>query len=65
MRGRAEAIDADALRIARHRERAIADESRAQERRRFDIRIALRQVQAIARIGDDTFRIARRRSYSP
>jgi len=52
MRGCAKAVDADPLRVARHGQRAIADESRAQQWRRFHVRISLRQMKAVTAVGD-------------
>jgi hypothetical protein len=52
VRRRAEAVDADAPGLARHAQRAVADEARAQPRRNVDVANAARKREAVTRIGD-------------
>ena len=49
---RAEAIDAEARRVAGHLQRAVADQPGAQQRRCFGVAVAFRQMEAVARVGD-------------
>ena len=51
MGGRAEPVDAEGSRVTRGRERAIADQARAEQRRGFGGRVALRQSKAVAAVG--------------
>ena len=57
MRRRAEAVDADAPRIARHAQGSITDQARAQ-RRGFEIGVAPRQMHAVAVVGDGALCVA-------
>ncbi|SDI86475.1 hypothetical protein SAMN05216466_13919 [Paraburkholderia phenazinium] len=52
MRGGAKPVDADPLRIACRGQRAIAEESCAQQWCRFHVRISLKQMKAVAAVGD-------------
>lgn len=52
----AETVNADALRVARHAQRAIADQAGAQQRRRLDVAVLLRQVKAVAAVGNGALR---------
>ena len=52
VRRRAEAVEADPLRLAAHPQRAIADQPGAQERRRLLIGLLARQGEAEALVGD-------------
>src|SRR5207245_1552502 len=56
--GRAEAVDAECSRVTRGRERAIADQARAEQRRGFRGRVALRQGKAVAAVGKRKFGVA-------
>ena len=58
MRGRAKAVDAERLGIARHAQRAMADQPRTQQRRRGRIRVALGQRKAIGSLRDCVVGIA-------
>ncbi|ABA51266.1 hypothetical protein BURPS1710b_A1017 [Burkholderia pseudomallei 1710b] len=58
VRGRAESVQADAPRGTGHLQRPVADETRAQQRRRMNIVVAARHVHAKARVGDRALRIA-------
>ena len=55
---RAETVDADPFCIAGRGQRAIADQPRAKQRRRFGIRVCIRQGKAIAPVGQREFGIA-------
>ena len=48
----AEAIDAEARRVAGHLQRAVADQPGAEQRRCFGVAVAFRQMEAVARVGD-------------
>ncbi len=52
VRGRAKAVDADALAVTGQSQRAVADQAGAQERRRLDIAVARVDRKAIALVGD-------------
>src|SRR5262249_20950706 len=56
--GGAEAVEAEAPRIARPAQRAIADEAGAHERRRFHVAVAAADREAVARIRDRVAGIA-------
>src|SRR3546814_7680556 len=58
----AEAIKADPFPVAGHRQRAVADQPGAEQRRRLDIAQARRDRQAEARIGDRVRGVAAVRS---
>src|SRR5262249_9582394 len=58
VRGRAESVDADAARVARRCERAVADQSGAKQRRGFDVAVVGRQRQAEALVGERVFGVA-------
>ena len=58
VRGRAEPVEAEALRVAGQPQRAVADQSRAEERRGLQIRITLREREAEALVGDRVLRVA-------
>src|SRR6185503_11184986 len=53
VRGGAEAVQPDALGVAAHPQRAVADQARAEERRGLEIAVALGQREAVARVGGD------------
>ena len=52
MRGGAEAVEADPLRVARDSVRAIPDQPGAEERRRLRVREAVREREAESLVGD-------------
>src|SRR5260370_39076172 len=52
VRRRAESIEAEPPRIARHAQRAMSDEPRAEQRRGLGVPVALRQRKAVALVGD-------------
>src|SRR4029079_8805499 len=52
VRGGAEAVQPDALGVAAHPQRAVADQARAEERRGLEVAVALGQREAVARVGD-------------
>src|SRR6185437_8592294 len=54
----AEAIEPQPLARAGHRESTVADQSGAQQRRRFDVGIIARQPEAIARVRGRVFGVA-------
>ena len=56
--GGAEAIEAERLAVAGHAVGAVADEAGAEQRGGFGVAVFLRQVEAIAPVGDDVFGIA-------
>ena len=56
--GGAEAVEADPLRIAAEPQRAIADQPRAQQRRRLQVGIALGDRKAVALVGDRVLGVA-------
>ena len=58
MCGGAEAIKADRLAGARHAVGAVTDEAGAEQRGRFRVAVLLRQVEAVAPVGDDIVGIA-------
>src|SRR5262245_61507178 len=58
MRGGAESVDADAARLAGHAIGAVADEPGAHQRRSVDIAVALGDLERVAGVGDDIFRVA-------
>src|SRR5205085_5878434 len=58
VRGRAEAVEAEPLRVARRAQRAVADQPRAEERRRLLVRVALWDREAEALVGDGVLRVA-------
>ena len=58
MGGRAEAIEADRLAVAGHAVGAMADETGAEQRRGFGVAVFLRQMEAVAPVGDDVVGIA-------
>src|SRR6185295_5609291 len=58
VRGRAEAVQAEALRIAREPQGPIADQPGAQERRRGQVVEAVRDRKAVALVGAGPLRVA-------
>ena len=58
MRGGAEAVDAEALRVPGQLQRAVADQPGAEQRRRLGVAIAVRQLEGVARVGDRVVGIA-------
>src|SRR6185503_21314711 len=58
VRGGAEAVQPDALGVAAHPQRAVADQARAEERRGLEVAVALGQREAVARVGDGARRVA-------
>ena len=50
VRGGAEAVQADPLRVAGHPQRAVSDQPRAQQRRRLQVRVAVGQHVAFERL---------------
>jgi hypothetical protein len=52
VRRRSEAVDPDALGVAGQPEGAVADQARAEERRGLEVRVAARQGEAEALVGD-------------
>ena len=52
MRGCAKAVNADPLCVACHDQCAIVDESRAQQWRRFHVRISVRQMKTVTAVGN-------------
>src|SRR5206468_9317864 len=58
VRRRAEAVDPEPSRVAGHPERAEADQARAQQRRGLEVREAVGQREAEARLGDGGFGVA-------
>src|SRR5207244_2390806 len=57
VRGCAEAVQAEPLRIAGEPERAVPDQARAEQRRRLDVVVAVRDREAEALVGDRPFRV--------
>src|SRR5690606_24004656 len=58
VRGVAETVEAETLCIPGHRQRAVADQARAQQRRRLSIRVACRQREAEALVDHDELGVA-------
>src|SRR4029453_1729795 len=58
MRGGAEAVETEALRVAREAERAIAEDPGAGERGPFRVADTLGERQDVARVGDGQLRVA-------
>ena len=54
----AEAVQAEPLGVAGEAQRAIADQPRAQERRRLEVAEAVRDRKAEALVGDSPLRVA-------
>ena len=58
VRGGPEAVEAEPLRVAREPERAVADQPGAEERRRLQVGVPVRDREAEALVGDRPFRVA-------
>ena len=58
VRAGAEAVEPEALRVAGHAQRAVADEPRAQQRRGLEVAEALGQREGVARVGHGARRVA-------
>ena len=54
----AEAVEPEPLGVAGEAQRAVADQARAEQRRRLEIRIARREREAEALVGDDLLGVA-------
>ncbi len=54
----AEAVEADPLRVAAEPQRPVADQPRAQQRRRLEVGVALGDREAVALVGDRLLRVA-------
>ena len=54
----AEAVEAEPLRVAAEPQRPVADQPGAQQRRRLEVRVALRDREAVALVGDRQLRVA-------
>src|SRR5471032_1279677 len=53
-----EAVEPQADGVARHPVRAVADEPRAQQRRRFGVGVAVGQLEGVVGVGDGVVRVA-------
>ena len=53
-----EAVEAEAFGVAGHAEGAVADQTRAQEQRRLEIRLTVRDREAKAFVSDGALRVA-------
>src|SRR5439155_10431063 len=58
MRGGAKSIQPEALAVAGHAVRAVADQPRAQERRGVGVAVAVRQLEHVTGVCDDELRVA-------
>ena len=58
VRGRAEAVEPEPLGVARQPQRPVADQPAAQQRRGLRVRVAVRQREAEALVGDRLLRVA-------
>src|SRR5207244_10639858 len=58
VRGRTEAVQAEPLRVPREAQRAIADQSRAEQRRELRVPGCGRQREAVPRVGDRLLGVA-------
>ena len=58
MRRGAEPVEAQALGVAGHPQRAIADQPAAQQRRRLEVVEVVGQVQAVPRVGHGALGVA-------